>query len=141
MNLSLKNIIEDVSWSDIEAKMLSIYPEEEDSLHFYKRLYWELINLEPDENPLGLKIEFELFDEEDEVFYDTENYDTEFDMDDFMVGLTTEQWRKFLGYHVSGDMLKDLDKAEIITHAFLESNYGGFLEAENKVFIHPLDND
>lgn len=128
MEVTLKDLLQDVTWAELEKKILTIYPEEDDTLDLYKRLYWDLYNLIPAENKTGATIEFELFDENEEVFYEEEDI-TYIDADDFEVGLSLKQWQKYLGYYIPKEILEKLPKDEIIAHAFIEASYGGFTES------------
>lgn len=131
VKMTLKEVINRVSWAKIEEKIFAIYPEESDSLHYYKRLYWTLSNLDADDNPAGKMIQFELLSEDEELYYedladDYEDFDNTYD-EDFHMGI--EEWKKFLGYFISITLLEEIDEAEVIAHAFVEATYGGFREA------------
>lgn len=138
VKMTLKELITGTTWVNIEKKMLAIYPEECDSLHYYKRLFWTLSNLEADENPTGAMIEFELFSDEDEVYYEDyeDDYDDYDDLDEEEFTMSLEKWKKFLGYFISDSLLQEIDEAEVITHAFVEATYGGFREIEMPIIQH-----
>lgn len=128
MKVTLKNVLQDVTWAELEKRILSIYPEEDDSLDLYKRLYWDLYNLTPIVNQTGAMIEFELFNEDEEIFYD-ENDIEYIDADSFEVGMSLDRWKIYLGYYIPDELFEQISKAEIITHAFIEASYGGFTES------------
>ena len=129
--MTLKEVINRVSWAKIEEKMFAIYPEETDSLHYYKRLYWTLINLDADENPTGKMIEFELLSEDEELYYEMEadDYDDYDDVYEDGFQMDAACWNRLLGYFISYGLLEEMDEAEIIAHTFVEATYGGFREA------------
>lgn len=142
VKITLKELINRVSWAKIEEKMFAIYPEECDTLHYYKRLYWTLSNLEADENPTNEIIEFELLSEDEDVYYDDfdddfddyeDDYEDEFDEE---LGMSVEKWKKYLGHFIPSSLLEEIEEAEVIAHAFVEATYGGFKEAETLTIEH-----
>lgn len=136
VNVTLKELITRTSWAKIEEKMLAIYPEEADSLHHFKRLYWSLANLEADQNPAGAMIQFELFSDDEVEQYFDDSYDEYDDYDDFYeeeFTMTLDKWKKILGYFIPNEILKEIDGAEAVVHAFVEAAYGGLREVEVEI--------
>lgn len=127
MKKTFKELLLGTTWHDIEEKMLYIYPEESDSLNYYKKLYWQLLNLVPIENVDGREMNFELLDGEDEIFYDEMGLGYE-EWEEINLEVTVDEWKRYLSYFVSNELIKEIGLTDIVVHAFVEATYGGFKE-------------
>lgn len=118
MKKNLKEIITSTPWKKVEEKILEFNPEEKEIIKWYKKLYWDLNTLTPYENENDTYLEFEKFEEDEEEYYE-DFEEQEYDYDKIL-----ETWKYFLGYYISEEIFKKMDKSEFLAHTIIDLTYG-----------------
>lgn len=124
MNTTLKDLISSLTWREVEATLYELYPDEADVVRYYKRLFWDLSNSPAAENPSEAVIYLDLFDEEEEEYYEIDLYEETVQP----YTTTLEVWQQYLGFYIDPELLAKLPPSEVLAHILVEFTYGGFEE-------------
>ena len=122
--MTFKQLIHQITWTELEYEIVEIYPDERDLLTYYKKLFWTLCNLEADENKIGAELVLDLISEEEIREYEDDD-DLYFEQDFSLDELSEEDWKRYLGYYIPDDLLMEFPVATIIVHVLMEAVYGG----------------
>lgn len=119
--MNLKKLIQQISWNELENKLLTYYPEEVYSLKYYKKLYWKLLALEPIKNHSNPVLFVETFKKTEDIFYETDE-----DSQQNILVYNEKFWARCLGFKIDTSLSKEMSSSEIVAHMFVDLTYGEF---------------
>lgn len=120
-------------WLSIEYTLLSIYPDQKDSIDAYRDVYEKLLEMIPVENAMQIVLTHYLSDDVDGGSYvDVSGYKETNDPDSLTDSYAIEftPWAQWLGMEISEATSRDFSELKIISHCLYEMTFCGYDEDE-----------
>lgn len=128
----LKELINTNQWLSVEFTLLSLYPDQEDSIDLYKEVYEKLRLIEPITGDMSIVLTH--YDEEEEP---DDNYvqvsgkkynELEKKIEHYAIEFSP--WNEWLGMEIEEETLASFNELEIISHCLFEMTFVSFDEEE-----------
>jgi hypothetical protein len=130
--MKLGEIIKSNSWLSVELTLLKIYPDQENIVETYQKIYADLQEMESLISAIEIIIKQEFYEETQELgmaeVYGMDNSPTKEYSGALALGMTP--WNKWLGMRISELTQKEFTELEIIAHCLYEMTYYGYEEEE-----------
>ena len=140
--MTLSNLIQSNEWLSVELTMLSLYPDQKESIEAYKQIF-EMLK---DRTPANTETEIILqqcYDDEngEESYIDVSGRDPNAGKDELTDRLAIEftPWNEWLGMTISNETLADFNELEIISHCLFEMTFVSFDEKEIQEYLESLN--
>lgn len=124
-----KELVEKFNWDLVEARIRSIYPDQEKNLNGYKRVLKELKNLKP-KLPED-KMEIEVHNVKDKDGDYTEVHGRKKD-DKTGWAIEYTEWEEWLGMEINKKSLKNFSELDILVYCLWEMTWSGYSNKEVK---------
>lgn len=140
--MKLGEVIRTNNWLSVELTLLNLYPDQEENIQSYRRIYSLLQEMEARESAIEIVIEQE-FDEETQelglgnvygIDHASKNEITN------AVALEFTVWDKWLGMEVSELTQREFTELEIISHCLYEMTFVGYDEEEIQAEFSKIKN-
>ena len=135
--MKFKDLINSHSWLSIEITLLNLYPDQEDIIEEYKRIFDSLQILEPDNSEMLIVLsEYECdTTEENEptsTYIDVSGRKLFPEIDSISNSYAIEfvKWEKCLGMDLAPETLDNFSELEIISHCLFEMTFCGYEQEE-----------
>jgi len=134
---TFKDLLQEVTFKDVQLALVDAYEEEEESIDEYKKVFFKLLQMTPKENEKKWKIVVEKFhhewaDPDDGEVFSDDGYEVHGrkpnDKNRYAIEFTA--WNKWLSMNIDPKTLKTFTKAEIIAHCLYEMTFMSFDEAD-----------
>jgi hypothetical protein len=137
--MKLKEILSKTKWENIQSKLLEIYPDYQNSIKGFEKVYHELLTLTPNEHCTKYIITISRIEEKDgEIWYSV--YGTK-NNSNATYALDFTRWEKWLSYELSDETIMNYSNEEIVTHCLWEMTWDGFsqeqIEAKAEKIFNP----
>jgi len=132
--MTLKQIIKNYTWLNIEQKLLVLYPDEEENgnLSLYEEVLEKLRFMAPVSSDVMLNITYEQDVFENETYVNVSgkdlNPDTTLPIVTDAYAIEFTPWNKWLGMEITDNTLKDFSELEILCHSLYEMTFVDFEE-------------
>ena len=138
---TFKDILNQVIFDDVKNIILENYPDEENQIEEYKKVFFKLLQMVANPNKEKWKLVLEKVHEE----WDFEDEDTgkvEHVIDDYInvygkksgkkqaYAIEYSPWTEWLSLTIESQTIKDFSAAEIVAHALYEMTYVSFNEED-----------
>lgn len=121
----LGEIVNTNNWLSVELILLKLYPDQQESIQMYRRVYSLLQKLEPKKSEIEIIIDQEIDEETQEPgignVYGRDN-DSKNEISN-TVALEFTSWDKWLGMTINGKTQKEFTELEIISHCLYEMTF------------------
>ena len=130
--MKLGEIVNTNNWLSVELTLLKLYPDQQDNIQTYRRVYSLLREMEPEKSEIEIIIDQEINEETQEpVIGDVYGVDNESkNKITKVVALEFTSRKKWLGMSISEHTQKEFAELEIISHCLYEMTYMGYNEEE-----------
>src|SRR5690554_5507185 len=130
--MKLGEIIRTNNWLSVELTLLDLYPDQEENIQSYARIYSLLQEMRRQDSAIEIVIEQE-FDEETQELGFGNVYGIDHESKDEItnsVALEFTAWDKWLGMEINELTLREFSELEIISHCLYEMTFVGYDEEE-----------
>lgn len=130
--MTLKQLIQNTSWPEISSLFLEIYPDAEENIKGYEKVFEKLRLIEPEQIDMSIVIttENDVYDGEEYIevcgLYNNPKNDEEH----YSQGIEITPWRQWLGMDISKESLASFTPQEVIVHCIYEMTFVGFSEED-----------
>lgn len=131
--MRLKELIDTNNWLSVSMTLTSLYPDQEEGLEAYKKVFGFLQDMTPTDSDIEIVLT-QCYDDEtnEESYVDVSGRKQ--NNDDFQLteSLAIEfvPWTRWLGMTVSSDTSKQFSELEIISYCLYEMTFVGYDEKE-----------
>jgi hypothetical protein len=129
----LHELIKTNNWLSVSMTLISLYPDQQDGLPAYEKVYLKLQGLMPVESYIEIVLQQCYDDESGEVLYVDVSGRRNENKDQLLtesLAIEFVPWNKWLGMVISEDTLKNFNQLEIISHCLYEMTFAGYDEKE-----------
>lgn len=137
--MKLNELIQNNNWLSIELTLLQLYPDQEENIEEYKKVYSSLKDMKPVSSEFSIVIDLVRYDEEPEDAYTEYTIDVAGILSDDIdektgifarYAIETEFWNIWLGMTITKETIEGFTELEIIAHCLYEMTFLGYTEAE-----------
>jgi hypothetical protein len=130
--MKLGEIIKTNNWLSIEFTLMDLYPDQEESIDEYKKIFFLLQEMIPQESAIEIVIEQEIDEETLELGLGNVYGIDHQSINEYTnsVALEFTPWKKWIGMKISELTFKKFNELEIITHCLTEMTFVSFEEKE-----------
>ncbi len=132
--MALSTLIKSNSWLSIQLVLLKLYPDEQEFIEEYERVFNELKLMQPLPSKITIVVKWVHDTYDDTHYVDVSGYYTNpaERTDEYSNSLAIEfvAWNEWLGMEINKKSLKNFTELEIIAHCLLEMTYAGFEQDE-----------
>jgi len=140
--MTLDQLIKSHSWLSVKLTLESLFPDQNNLMDDYERIFESLRFMEAEETNLTIKVHLVNDDFDDTSYVDVSGYNTspEDNTDEFSHSLAIEftPWQEWLGMSVDTDSLHNFSELEIIAHCLNEMTYAGFEQEDIQAEIERI---
>lgn len=132
--MTLKNIIKNYSWLNIEQKLLELYPDEKDNgnLPLYEEVFEKLRFMTPENSDIMLNLSWQHDAFDGKNYVDVSGKDLSrsksLPIETDACAIEFTPWNKWLGMEITDNTLKDFTELEILCHSLYEMTFFDFDE-------------
>ena len=156
--MNLSELIRKISWADVKASLLWLYPDAGEALGEYQRVFHELRQKVPATSPMRISIrttfregiDDEPFEEvigmDGSLNRDQEDFkhfghapDSPIALEETAFSLALEPWDKWLGMSIDPETLARLSESQIVAHCLWEMTFHGFTQTQVREQREELD--
>ena len=119
----LKDFVTKFDWIEIKPRFLALYPDCISSIDNFKRSYFELKTLNPEENLEQMIIHIQLVDNGIDRYHDVSGFQPNHSQ---TYGLEFEKWEKWLGMGFTIDTIRNYTPIDILIHCLWEMTFFGY---------------
>jgi hypothetical protein len=124
----LKELISKYNQETILARLIELYPEQEESSKGYRKVLKELSSLEIKSSEMKLNV-YKYFDEDDKRYYT--NVDG-IDKNNNVWAIEFTDWNEWLGMKINIKSLQEYSLLDIVCHALWEMTFCGYSQKKIK---------
>ena len=134
--MNLLKIIKSTNWLSIQLTLINLYPDQEEQIDEYRKVFEKLINSEMLESDMIIQLKEVVDDWEGETssYVDVSGISKVKDPNTLSYSCAIEfvEWRKWLGMDLSTETMENFTDLEIIAHCLYEMTFVSFEEEEIK---------
>lgn len=131
--MRLNELIETNNWLSVSMTLTSLYPDQNEGLEAYKKVYGILQQTVPTNSEIEIVLQ-QCYDDEtnEESYFDVSGLKRDSQNLQLTNSLAIEfvPWTEWLGMTVSSDALNQFSELEIISHCLYEMTFVGYDETE-----------
>jgi hypothetical protein len=133
--MRLKDIINSVSWPDVWYAMMEYYPDQEQNLEGYHKVFHELLEKDPtNEYDMDLVIKA-VVEDDDHTYYHVYGLDN---TDDTEYAIDFMPWSEWVNMKVPDILVVIYPKEDIVAHCLWEMTFCGYHEEEIQAKMNEL---
>ncbi|MFW9922465.1 MAG: DUF6557 family protein [Candidatus Thorarchaeota archaeon] len=131
-----QSIIKNISWDQIQKRLIELYPDQEINLDLYENVYLTLLNLPVVREDKKILLRIRYVKDSSESWYDIDGY---VENEQLGYGLQFLKWENWLGLEISEETLNQFSEIDITCHCLWEMTYSGFTQEEIEKNYHSLN--
>lgn len=135
--MTLLDILNQVTFKDIQNSLLKYYPDEEDAIADYRKVFLNIFQIQPKKNIDKWKIVVAPYKEtfiskEDNEQWTDEGYDiyAKKPKDKNHYAIECTPWEEWLSMNIDNNTLKIMSNADIVAHCLYEMTFISFEQEE-----------
>lgn len=149
--MTLAELIASMSWAEVKAALLWLFPDDERHLSDYRKVFWDLRRMKPKPDPMRIAIERRpipgfgeapapevigrngTLNRELDDFKHLGNHATpEYGAEETVWSLSLQPWSSWLGMTIEPATLTEYSPAQAVAYCLSDMTFHGFSEAENR---------
>ncbi|WP_373059350.1 DUF6557 family protein [Zunongwangia sp. H14] len=140
--MTLKTLIQNNYWLSVAPGLIELFPEEEENIENYKRVFNKLLIMNPEESGMAIVIKSvaDDFDAEEYVDVSGKCKHPQNEEEAFLQAIEFTPWNKWLGMEIGSEGLEKFSEVEILAHCLYEMTFAGFEEEVVQEQLESLKN-
>jgi len=133
--MKLSELIQEISWSDIEPVFITTYPDTGHYLDQYGKVFMKLKAMEPRESSISIIVRSVIDEFDNEEYISVYGFDRKEDKkkEDVLtesLALEFTNWAEWMGMTIDEESSRTFSRPEIICHCLHEMTLDGFSQKE-----------
>ncbi len=139
--MNFQQLIGSNHWLSVKAVLISLYPDQEESIDTYEEVYQQLLEMDQADNDMQIVITNCFDDETGEPSHvDVAGFKPTGLENETSYAIEFTPWKEWLGMELGKETLSNFMELEIIAHCLYEMTFIAFDETEIKDSLSDIEN-